>query len=215
MMSSARPMTGIIEGIVTAAGLSKRMGCPKLTLEIDGVPLLVRVVEAALDSHLDCVTVVVGPSQETPEGLDSGERGLRLRVVRNPHPELGMSSSIRRGLAEVSTSASGAMIILADQPWLTPRVIDSLIDSFREHGDKIVAPTVRGRRTNPVVFPRRYFGELGEVTGDTGGRSVLNRHVPSVVLIEMGSFYDDTDLDTPEDLALARETIRRGERRDR
>ncbi len=215
MTYPARPVIGIIEGIVLAAGLSTRMGRPKLQLEIDGIPLLDRVVGAALDSRLQRVIVVLGPSQHVPRRPDGKEEGPRLRIVRNSHPERGMSSSLRAGLAELSPSASGVMILLADQPWLTPMVIDTLIDSFHRHGDKIVAPEVHGRRSNPVVIPRRFIGELEEVVGDSGGRSVLNRHAQSVVLIEMSSLYDDTDLDTPEDLAAARARISRSETRNR
>jgi molybdenum cofactor cytidylyltransferase len=212
----ARPASrGIIEGIVLAAGLSTRMGQAKLAIEIDGITLLDRVVGAALDSRLERVIVVLGPSQQVPRPQSRKDEGPRLRIARNPSPERGMSSSLRTGLAEVSSSASGVMTLLADQPWLTPMVIDTLIDSFHRYGDKIVAPEVHGRRSNPVVIPRRLFGELEEVTGDAGGRSVLNRHSESVVLIKMSSFYDDTDLDTPEDLAAARERIRRKETTDR
>jgi molybdenum cofactor cytidylyltransferase len=72
---------------------------------------------------------------------------------------------------------------------------------FRADPGKIVMPTVKGRRTTPVVFPHDLFGELRAVTGDVGGRDVLNRNQDRVVSLEMGEAYDDVDLDTPEDLA--------------
>lgn len=213
--SPVRPVKPIIEGIVAAAGLSSRMGRPKLLLEIDGVPLLARVVRAALDSRLDRVTVVVGPSQQVPPAIEIGDQASRLSVATNPHPERGMSSSLRTGLRDINPSSAGVMILLADMPWLTTRVIDSLIESFLLNREKIVAPAVHGRRSHPVVLPRRLFGELDEITGDTGGKSLLNRHAHNVVLIEMGSYYDDSDLDTPEDLAKARERHTPSERRQR
>ena len=51
-----------IEGIILAAGLSTRMGVPKLTLEIEGIPIIRRVVRAALESELHRVILVIGPS---------------------------------------------------------------------------------------------------------------------------------------------------------
>jgi hypothetical protein len=37
-------------------------------------------------------------------------------------------------------------------------------------------------------------------TGDVGGRNVLNRHCDKIVYSELGSGYDDSDFDTPEDV---------------
>lgn len=208
MTPPVNPEQPNIEGIVLAAGLSSRMGRPKLLLEIDGVPLFARVIRAALGSRLGHVIVVLGPSLQLPPELKDLSETLRLQVATNPHPERGMSTSVRTGLAELSPSASGVMVLLADQPWLTSKVIDTLIDSFSIHREKIIAPTIHGRRSNPVVFPRKFLKELEKVTGDTGGKSVLNRNAGSVVLIEMGSFYNDADLDTPDDVVAARERCR-------
>jgi molybdenum cofactor cytidylyltransferase len=65
-------------------------------------------------------------------------------------------------------------------------------------------PLVMGRRTTPVIFPGMLFPELMDETGDIGGRNVLKRHADQVVELEMGQEYDDTDLDTPEDLEKIR-----------
>ena len=65
-----------IEGIILAAGLSTRMGVPKLTIEIEGIPIIRRVVRAALESELHRVILVIGPSDSrAEEALGScGER---------------------------------------------------------------------------------------------------------------------------------------------
>lgn len=160
--------------------------------------MLTRVVGAAVESDLDHVILVTGPD------LLSGhiEESMYLPVTRveNPFPERGMSSSIRAGIKAVGGDVAGVMIMLADQPWITPGIINLLLEEFRRDSDKIVAPAVRGRRTTPVVFPYWALRDLEKTEGDVGGRNVLNRYPQRIVTLDMTAFYDDTDIDTPEDL---------------
>lgn len=194
-----------IEGIILAAGLSTRMGVPKLTLEMDGIPIIRLVVRAALESELYRVILVMGPSDS---GASAALRPLaedtRLLQVVNPYPQAGMSSSMRKGMEPLDSEASGVMILLGDQPGITQSVINRILAAFRREQTKIILPLVLGRRTTPVIFPAALFPELMAETGDIGGRNVLKRHADQVVELEMGQEYDDTDLDTPEDLEKIR-----------
>jgi molybdenum cofactor cytidylyltransferase len=88
-------MTNVVEGIVLAAGLSTRMGRPKLLIEIDGASMLQRVVRAALASRLNRVILVLGQSPETQEDqLSQFRSDNRLHRTVNPHPWVGMASSM-------------------------------------------------------------------------------------------------------------------------
>ncbi len=190
-----------IEGIILAAGLSTRMGAPKLTIEIKGVPIIRHVVNAVLASELHRVILVHGPSDSrVKEAVGSLEDDRRLQLVVNPLPQAGMSSSMRKGMESLSSEAAGVMILLGDQPGITGNVINGLLAAFLEERIKIVVPVVLGRRTTPVIFPASLFPELMKETGDIGGRNVLKRHADLIVELEMGQDYDDADLDTPEDL---------------
>jgi molybdenum cofactor cytidylyltransferase len=120
-----------------------------------------------------------------------------------------MSSSLQRGLAALDPFASGAMILLGDQPLVTAEVIDRLLAAFATQNQRIVVPTICGRRTNPVICPSSLFHELMDITGDIGGREVIRLHEDMVVSVEMGSLYDDHDLDTPEDLDILRSRMGR------
>ena len=74
-----------IEGIILAAGLSTRMGVPKLTLEIEGIPIIRRVVRAALESELHRVILVIGPTDSgSVEALGPVATDPRLSQVVNP-----------------------------------------------------------------------------------------------------------------------------------
>lgn len=192
-----------VEGILLAAGLSTRMGTPKLLLEIAGRPLVSWVVQAALGSALDRVVIVEGASDCGLEAaLGTIAEDLKVSRVVNPHPERGMSSSLIAGVSAVGADTAGALIMLADQPGLTSEVIDELVAAFQTDRSRIVVPSVRGRRTTPVLFPADLFPELLKTTGDVGGREVANRNTHRIVEIDMGSRYDDSDVDTPQDLRM-------------
>jgi molybdenum cofactor cytidylyltransferase len=203
-----------VEGIVLAAGLSTRMGKAKLLLEIDGLALVMWVVRAALESALDRIVLVTGPSDPL---LEAALRPVfdhpKFSRVVNPHPELGMSTSLVVGVAEVRTEAAGVLIMLADQPWLTAGIINELLAVFETDPSRIVVPSVQGRRTTPVLFPASLRPDLLRTTGDVGGREVVNRNSSRVVQVEMGPRYDDSDVDTPEDMRIlkARRGSDRGE----
>jgi molybdenum cofactor cytidylyltransferase len=111
-----------------------------------------------------------------------------------------MASSLEIGVSSASAQSSGAMILLGDQPGITAEIINQMLGVFQGDDKSIVRAAVNGRQTTPVIFPADLFQELTRGTGDFGGRFVVDRNKERVVLIEMGSRYDDSDLDTLEDL---------------
>jgi molybdenum cofactor cytidylyltransferase len=197
-----------VEGIILAAGKSTRMGRPKLELEVGTIAMIARVVRAALDSPLDRVVLVRGPAATNlAKALGDMARDHRLCLVVNERPERGMASSLAAGIVAVGSGTAGAMILLGDQPFITAAVIDELVRYFQRDTRSIVVPLVSGRRSNPVLFPSCLFGALTEVRGDVGGRYVLQRNSERIVEVEMGSSYDDSDVDTEGDLQRVREKL--------
>jgi molybdenum cofactor cytidylyltransferase len=191
-----------IDGIVLAAGLSKRMGVQKLSMMLGGKPLLEWAVRAALESSLNHVVLVTSPELHGMGRICRALRGSeKLRTVVNKNPESGMSSSMLTGLDHVDPASAGVMILLGDQPAVTASLIDELIGTFHRNPDRIVYPTIMGRRTTPAVIPCRFFNELRAVTGDVGARGVIECHGDLTLAVEMGNRYDDRDMDTPDDMA--------------
>lgn len=91
-----------------------------------------------------------------------------------------------------------ALLLLGDQPLITAQDIDILISTYRKTGKSIIAPTYEGKRGNPILFDASLFPELLEITGDEGGRSVLERHRDEIATVEMGNPLANIDVDTWE-----------------
>jgi molybdenum cofactor cytidylyltransferase len=189
----------MVGGIILAAGMSKRMRRNKLLIRLGPRPIITHVLDAALNSRLGEVTLVAG--EEVYE-FAVGLHCEKVKVIVNRSPELGMSHSLRLGLDTLG-AVRGAMLILGDQPFINGSIIDTLIENFDKNPATIVAPLIKGRRSQPTLFPKEMFPELLEVTGDVGGRSLVASHRVRFRGVELGDLYEDMDVDTPEDLTRA------------
>lgn len=188
-----------IAGIVLAGGTSSRMGRNKLIETVRGKPLIARAVDAAAASRLDPILVVTGHQADK---IAAALAGSRAALVHNERFAEGLSSSLRAGLAAVPEDCDGAMILLGDMPDITHGLIDRLIAAF-DPGAICVAATGK-RRGHPVLWARRFFGELMRVTGDKGARDVMQAHGDQVLEIEAGNDAPLADIDTVEALAAYR-----------
>ena len=197
--------------IILAAGSSSRMGGGrhKLLLPLDDRPVLAHVIDASLQSQARPIIVVLGhQSDEVRLHIEQYTNQEQITLVENIHYQQGMSSSLRTGIQTLlandyrnkqnSHQIDSALIVLGDQPLITPKIIDALITTYRSTGKAIVAPLYKGKRGSPVLFDKSLFTELIEVTGDEGGRTVLERHRDEVELVEIGDSLANYDVDTWE-----------------
>jgi molybdenum cofactor cytidylyltransferase len=186
-----------VAAIILAAGRSSRMGSHKLLLPYKGRPIVNWVLAAACASQADPVIVIIGHEAQQVEAALQAERWFL--ALHNPWYVDGMSTSLRIGLAATPNDVNGAIILLGDQPLITPKIINAMIAGSAREPDAIIAASYQGRRGNPVLFPRKYFAELETITGDEGGRSVLARHPERVRLVEIDDALAGADVDTPEE----------------
>jgi molybdenum cofactor cytidylyltransferase len=187
-----------IAAIILAAGSSSRLGRPKLLLTHQGVPLLRRAVDAAVQGGCDEVIVVLGADRDRYLPLLSGSPA---RAVENPQYREGMSSSIRTGVEAASDDVQAAVIMLADQPFIDAGVLRRLIETYRSSGMKIVACRYGGVHGVPTVFDRALFLELLLLEGDAGARQVMATYPRHVTTIEIPA-EAARDIDTVDDARL-------------
>jgi molybdenum cofactor cytidylyltransferase len=186
-----------ISAIVLAAGGSTRMGRPKLALPVRGTPMIRLAAQAALASQCREVIVVLGTDADVYRPLLDG---LDVRIVENPDPTEGLGSSLRCGVEAVAPDAAGVVILLADQPFVTPEVIDRLIETAAAEGRRIVASAYHGTVGVPAFFHRALFLELLTLEGDRGARSVIERYPQEGVAVPIPE-AEAADIDTAEDLS--------------
>ena len=181
--------------IMLAAGNSRRFGSNKLLYEIDGRPMYLRTLEKlrkAASELGNCEIIVVTQYEE----IVAKANALGIKVLINPQPERGISSSMQMGLAAAKDS-SACLFTVSDQPWLTTETIVNLVHKFRDE-KKGMACTLFGAKTgNPCIFSRKYYQELMEITGDKGGKQIINRHPEDVTYFKIEDARELQDIDIP------------------
>lgn len=190
-----------IAAVVLAAGQGKRFGSAKQLAEFDGAPIVRRAVEVLMNSEVGRIVVVVGFQAED---VRHALVGMPVSFAYNSGWQQGLASSVKVGLEALGSDVEGALFYLADQPCVRPDTVDKLLKAFRQHPGSIALPVYQGKRGNPAVFHRRFFGELASLQGDVGGREVIRQWPQAVVEVPVEDPGVLLDVDTPEDLAAIR-----------
>lgn len=164
--------------VVMAAGDARRFGENKLAALFDGKTLIRRALEAVPSKEFSAVAVVTQYLEVEDLAAEFG-----FIPVRNPHPDWGISHTIRLGL-EALGDCEAALFQVSDQPMLCRETVAAEVAFFREHPDKLVGLSHGGVRGNPCIFPAAYFPELLALTEDHGGSSVIRRHEEDLLLFE-------------------------------
>lgn len=184
-----------IAGLILAAGASSRFGAQKILLPWNGIPLLYHISSIVLSSSASPVVVVLGNGYEA--ALET-IKDLPLLVVKNENWEQGQSTSLKSGISHLPKDVDAVIIFLADQPFISKDLIESIISTYQAYPFPVIAPMVAGKRANPVLFDRSTFEDLLKIQGDRGGRALFDQypihHIP----------WEDErvllDIDSPEDL---------------
>jgi molybdenum cofactor cytidylyltransferase len=198
-----------VAAVVLAAGRSTRMGGPnKLLAEIGGRPLVRIAVEQALASRARPVAVVTGHQRSE---VEAALKGLPVTFTHNPDYAQGLSTSLKAGIAALPAEVDGAIVCLGDMPQVDAALIDRLIAAFDpEKGALVVVPTIAGKRGNPVVWSRRFFGDLGRLDGDVGARHLIAAYPEAVAEVAVTGRAALIDVDTPDALRAVRAEIEKG-----
>lgn len=187
-------MTGIV---ILAAGNSSRLGQPKQLLPYKDDTLLQHIIAQASVINDAVIIVVTGASHEVIEKeIDSS----KVKIAFNNDWELGMSSSISKGLTELLQSSpeiKKCIFAVCDQPFVSHSVFENLITEYHTAGKGIIASSYAATLGTPVLFDKKYFDELLSLRGQEGAKKIISRFLEDTasILFEKG----DIDIDTEED----------------
>lgn len=196
-------MTPRLIAIVPAAGLSRRMGQPKLLLDLAGRTVIERVVHALRDAGISRCLVVVRPDdvELAREVLAAG-----AEVVQPPENPAEMRQSVEYALREVARQTpsstppcDGWVLIPADHPMLNSNLVQNLVKVWSASPSRIAVPACNGRRGHPTIFPWSLAEEVYRLPPDQGLNSLLRSNPDRVLEMSVTDARVLDDLDTPED----------------
>ena len=203
--------------VVLEAGLSSRLGRPKGLVTVGSVSLLRRALILASSLGPYAVTVVLPPRASR---CRAEIRHLKVAVVDNPERSLGLSTSVRRGIA--AARCSGAVLLLPmDLAVLTRRDLSRLLCRWRSAPRRVIARRLNGlgrseldsrgsacrgsRRSAgaPLILPKWLFARARTASGDVGLKDLINAlPAEQITLVDLPSA--ELDVDTAADLEAAR-----------
>ena len=128
------------------------------------------------------------------EEIEQTARKLGANVYINPHPDEGISSSLKIGL-KANLDADVCLFTVSDQPWLTTATIHQLITLQKNSGKGIACVSCEGKFGNPCIFTKKYYDVLLSLTGDKGGKSVITAHRDDTAVLKVNDVRELTDMD--------------------
>ncbi len=183
--------------VVLAAGEAARFGSPKQLARIDGQPMLMQVLNRAVEVAGSSVSVVIGAHAADIAPLV--QRSSAAMIVNRQWNE-GIGSSIRAAVERLPSGCDGALLLLADQINVSTLDMRHLADVWRRQTHCIVAAQYSGTTGVPAIFPRADFRALGELRGDRGAQAIIRRNPERLVSVPVPNAA--LDIDKPEDLLL-------------
>lgn len=178
--------------ILLAAGLSRRFGPEnKLLWPVAGRPLFRHTLDRLERLQNPDTRLLV--MTNTPE-IRAWCESRNISWGASPQADQGIAHTIRAALA-LAGDTEAYVFFVADQPKLEESTIRRLLSAC-EAGNAPVGCLVSGdRRGNPVWFSALLRPELEQLTGDTGGRAVLQAHWAQALRVEAaGEELEDIDL---------------------
>lgn len=184
-----------IAGIILAAGGSTRFGDIKQLADWNGKTLINQVIDLAITSQLDPIIVVLGSD------YDSIYENILLKnkvvICENEEWSLGQSTSLKKGIDTLGRTDIPFIFLLCDQPQITSEIVNGIKDRYIQNNNDIVVMSVNGKLIPPILFNPKCIPGIRELSGDRGGRFLIENYNYDVVLQKDNNLL--LDIDTKED----------------
>lgn len=193
-------MENNIAAILLAAGISSRMGKPKLLLPWGATTVLGQVVSTFVAAGIKEIIVVTGGAREQVEGMVTEmAKKFPVRAVYNPeYAYREMLGSIQAGLAALNSQTPAALIGLGDQPQVLEDTIRHICATYVQTLSPLVIPSYQNRRGHPWLAARPLWPGILALPLSTTPRQFLHTYIGQVEYIAAGQSILQ-DLDTPAD----------------
>jgi molybdenum cofactor cytidylyltransferase len=192
----------MIFAVVPAAGLSSRMGRPKLSLSLGGRTVLERVVAALRKGGVDEVLAVIGP---TDVRLTALAEAAGASVLRLSEATADMRATVEEGLHLLEERFhprpdDAWLLAPADHPMLDSEVVRRLLAAYAARpSQSIMVPEHEGRRGHPTLIAWRHVSDIRAHPSGKGINDYLRSQEGQIMEVPAPSAAVLWDLDAPDD----------------
>ncbi len=196
-IQSAQPVREVhqrVTAVLLAAGQSKRMGRTKQLLPWGKTTVLGQTIRNIKETAVSDMVVVSGHRAAEIEAIATAEG---VRTLHNPHyAQSEMVGSLQTAVSQLAEKETAVLVMLADQPMVSPAIVEQLLIAYWQGKGKLIAPTYKGRRGNPVLIGRDYFAELLALSPDEPPRTLLQKYANDLYFVPVKSDAILRDLDS-------------------
>jgi molybdenum cofactor cytidylyltransferase len=162
-----------------------------------GKTLVQHAVEVAVGTGIRPVVLVSGANADV---MAKEITAHNIDIVFNKDWKEGLATSIRCGLASllvIAPAISAVIMMVCDQPFVTTKLLNLLLENYLETGKAIVASCYGKTMGTPVLFDKSIFAQLLQLQGDTGAKGILNNDPALVAAVDfpLGNIDIDTETD--------------------
>ena len=187
----------MISAIILAAGKSTRMGKLKPLVRFSKQTFLETILQNFNNAGIKDVLIVLGHS------ADQIAKKLKLppdNFTINKNYHFGQFSSVQAGMKNLKSTCTGVFLALVDQPQIGPDIIAKIRKVSEENSDKIVIPTLNGKRGHPPLLPKWLFHEILTANPTQKTSEIVRSHSDKVYELEIGDESILWNINTEQDL---------------
>jgi len=185
-----------IFAVVLAAGAASRFGSSKQLATWGGEPLVHRASRLARETCGDRTLLVVGHAAAEVAAAAGGECRF---IAYNERFRDGLSSSLALAVRVLGKTSDAILLLLADQPRVTPEHLRMMVEEWNGNETQIVASAYSDTLGAPALLPAGTFAKILRLSGDVGARALFDDPDFDVTAVRFDAAA--ADIDTPADLA--------------
>ena len=191
----------MISAILLAAGQFQRMGGDnKLIKKYNKKYLINHIIGTLIKSKVNKIIVVLGFQKIKVRKITV--KNKKINFVFNKNYKSGMASSIKTGLKRILKKNIGFLVVQADMPLISKKIINSLCYAIENNNKEIVVPIYKINMGNPIGFKSSMIKILNKTKGDSGAKKMIKRNKKKLSLIKVNSKSIFKDFNTQRDFLL-------------
>ncbi len=188
-----------ISMIIPAAGSSTRHPPNKLLDKIGDKTVIEQTIESYLNHDFE-ILLITGHDYERMTEAISLSIKKQIKIIKNNQYQDGLSESIKLGVESTQINCDYFGFSLGDKPFIQKETIDTILNELKTNRSKILIPTFQGIHGHPAFFSQIYRDELLNISGDSGGRELLNTHKDNItyfpvndrgIILDMDTYYTE------------------------
>ena len=192
----------MISAILLAAGQSKRMqGQNKLLKKYKKKYLINHILNTLVKSKVKNIFLVLGfQNLKVKKIIIKSEK---IKCIYNKKYKSGLSSSIQTGLKKISKKNIGFLIVHADMPLVSKKIINVLCSAVKNKNKEIFVPVYKKKLGNPLAFKYSMIKSLQKIKGGKGAKKIIKTNKSKIKLIKVNSKSILIDFDQLQDFPSA------------